>query len=315
MLINGKKLLCVVDTGTQLNIIPRHLIDTVDLTPTDITLNTYGGFKLHVLGKCMLTAEYNGKSTNAEFFVVDTNNEKPLLSTNLCYKLGLLSDLITLIGHTEISELYDGIGTIKNKQYQIPIDTSVSPVKVPPRRTPPALLSKIAAKLHELHDADIIRPITEFEWSSPLVPVIKKNGDLRICVDFRKLNSAIKREPFQIPSLEDIFMQLHGATTFSLLDAASGYHQLEIHPESQHLLTFSSPIGYFCYKRLPFGISSAPEVYQKLMTEVLSGLDGVLCYLDDIVVYGKSRNDHDKKLQLVFDRLKEWGIKLNNTNN
>ena len=98
-------------------------------------------------------------------------------------------------------------------------------------------------------------------------------------------------------------MQLHGATTFSLLDAASGYYQLKIHPESQHLLTFSSPIGHFCYKRLPFGISSAPEVYQKIMGEILSGLNGVLCYLDDVVVYGKSERDHDCNLQLVINRL------------
>ena len=104
--------------------------------------------------------------------------------------------------------------------------------------------------MKELQDADIIRPVTEFEWSSPLVPVIK-NGEILLCTDFRILNTAIKRETFQIPSLEDIFMQLHGATTFSLLVAASGYYQLKIHPESQHLLTFSTPIGHFCYKRLP----------------------------------------------------------------
>ena len=107
-------------------------------------------------------------------------------------------------------------------------------------------------------------------------------------------------------------MQLNGATIFSTLDASSGYHQVLIHPDSQPLLTFSSPIGYFCYKRLPFGISSATEIYQKIMAEILMGLNGVLCYLDDNIVFGRSPADHQDKLRRVLDRLKQAGVQLNN---
>ena len=104
---------------------------------------------------------------------MDTDNEKPLLSIKLCNDLGLLSDLVhktAIVSHTTINKLYHSIGTIRNKEYRLAVDTSITPVKVPPRRTPPALFSKVTAKLKELQDADIM----EFEWSSPLVPVIKK---------------------------------------------------------------------------------------------------------------------------------------------
>ena len=98
-------------------------------------------------------------------------------------------------------------------------------------------------------------------WYAPMVPVQKSNGKLRICVDLRRLNSAVKRSRFVLPTLEDIAPKLAGAQYFSKLDASSGFWQIPLHPDSAKLTTFMTPFGRFCFKRLPFRITSAPEKF------------------------------------------------------
>jgi transposase InsO family protein len=149
------------------------------------------------------------------------------------------------------------------------------------------------------------------EWCSPIVPVLKKNGNVRICVDFRYLNKAIIREPYQIPSFEELLSKLNGASVFSILDARSGYHQVPICPTSQKYLSFSSPNGVYEFTRMPFGIVSAPEIFQRIMCDMLTGLEGVVCYMDDVLVYGKSKDHHDRLLQAVLEKLSQSGLKLN----
>ena len=207
---------CIADMGTQLNIIPKSCIRHHALQATSVELTAYGGDKLTVVGTCILPVAYKNMNTTARFYVVETQaSDKPLLSTELCEALGLLNDLIQSSTTANVKRS-TRFGHIKNKEYKISIDETVLPVRIPPQHVPPALLSPISAKLKEMENADIIRPVHDFKWSSPLVPVVKKNGDVRICADFRELNKAIRREPFQIPSIEDIFMQLNGATIFQL---------------------------------------------------------------------------------------------------
>ena len=104
---------------------------------------------------------------------------------------------------------------------------------------------------------------------------------------------------------------LANAKIFSALDGTSGYHQIPLHSDSQELLIFSSPWGRWCFKRLPFGISSAIEVYQRAMSELLSELPGVICHQDDVLVYGSSKEEHDKRLHDVLEKFRSSGLKLN----
>ncbi|KAK5893905.1 hypothetical protein CgunFtcFv8_006733 [Champsocephalus gunnari] len=106
--------------------------------------------------------------------------------------------------------------------------------------------------------------------------------------------------------------QLSGSTVFSSLDAASGFWQIPLDRDSQRLTTFITPYGRYCFKRLPFGISSAPEIFQRKMVETLEGLDGVAVYMDDIIIHGSNTSEHDERLQKVLDRLESAGLKLNN---
>jgi hypothetical protein len=112
------------------------------------------------------------------------------------------------------------------------------------------------------------------DWCAPMVPVVKPNGNIRICVDYNRLNKAVKRPHCLIPNLGDIAPKMQGATVFSTLDATSGFFQVPLKKECEKLTTFITPFGRFCFQRVPMGISLGPEVFQTKMKETLEGLEG-----------------------------------------
>ena len=138
-----------------------------------------------------------------------------------------------------------------------------------------------------------------------------KTKKLRICLDPRNLNKAIQREHFQLPTLEDITTRMSGAQVFSKLDANHGYWQIPLSPESQLLTTFSSPFGRYCFLRMPFGITSAQEIFQKRISQLLGDLPGVETDIDDILIWGKTKEEHDKRLNAVLKRCEEINLTLN----
>lgn len=144
-----------------------------------------------------------------------------------------------------------------------------------------------------------------------MVPVLKKNGNVRICVDLKKLIEVVKREHFMLPNLDDISPRLAWSTLFSKLDASSGFYQIPLHPDSCELTTFITPMGRYCFRRVPFGITSAPEIFQRKMTDLLRGIEGVEVIIDDILIHGKTRNEHDRRLNTVLRRIHDSGLKLN----
>uniref|UniRef100_A0A8C5MNF8 Gypsy retrotransposon integrase-like protein 1 n=1 Tax=Leptobrachium leishanense TaxID=445787 RepID=A0A8C5MNF8_9ANUR len=134
---------------------------------------------------------------------------------------------------------------------------------------------------------------------------------VRICVDLKRLNEAVRRERYVMPTLEDIAPQLSGANFFSTLNASSGFWQIPLDPESQKLTTFITPVGRFCFRRLPFGISSAPEIFQREMSSLLRDHEGTVVVMDDILVYGSTKEEHDRRLLCVLQTVKESGLRLN----
>ena len=149
------------------------------------------------------------------------------------------------------------------------------------------------------------------EWCSGMVVVPKKGGHVRICVDLTRLNENICRERHILPAVEQTFAQLVGAKVFSKLDANSGFWQISLSPQSHDLTTFITPFGRYCFRRLPFGITSAPEHFQRRMSEMLVGLDGVVCLMDDVLIYGETQEQHDNRLDKVLQRLQKSGLTLN----
>ena len=317
LLINDTLVKCVADTGASINIIPLHLCPVkFEKAVTSRTLRTYGGYTLKVIGHVLLRVAYKNVTVDSKFAVVDVKDDYPLLCTDLCNKLGILTEMIQNINSVsddlnEFDCLFEGIGKVKDTKCELKVSSDAIPKSSPSRRLTPHLLAKVKDQLELMQKEEIIKPAECTEWLSPIVPVMKKSGEVRICVDFRYLNQYVVREPYQIPTFEDIFSKLTNAQYFSQLDAKSGYHQLEMSEDSQKYLCFSTPVGNFQFCRMPFGISSAPEMYQKVMSSILDGCPGVLFFLDDILIFGRTKLEHDTNLKNVLRKLKNCGIRLN----
>ena len=148
------------------------------------------------------------------------------------------------------------------------------------------------------------------DWVSSLVCVDKPDGSIRVCLDPRDLNCAIKREHYPLPLVEDITASCAGATLFSTLDAEKAFYQIQLDEESSRLLTFNTPFGRYRYLRMPMGIKSAPEVYQRRMEQVFEGLPGVKVIMDDIITHGCNKEEHDTQLRAVLQRARDNNLRL-----
>lgn len=197
----------------------------------------------------------------------------------------------------------------------IPIDSNVTPVMQPYRRVPIPLENKVRQKIFELLENDVIEPVSgPSRWVSPLV-IIPKGDDIRLCVDMRRANEAIIRENYPIPTMDNLLPYLKKSTIFTKLDIRQAFHQLEIEESSRHITTFISNVGLFRYKRLMFGISCAPEIFQRVMERILSSCEGCIVYIDDILIFGETNTEHDIRVKNVLKCLQEAGVELNEEKN
>ena len=195
--------------------------------------------------------------------------------------------------------------------YSIKIDPTAKPLVLGPRRQPAALLPKIVDKLKEMekegHLAKVMQPT---DWVNSMV-VSSRGEKIRICPDPADLNKAVKREHYPIPRVEEIAAKIPDATVFTVLDAKSGYLQMKLDYESSLLTTMNTPIGRYRWLKLPFGIKSAPEMYQRALDEMLEGIDHAYAIMDDILVAGRDIAHHDSVLEKVLCRAKSYNLKLN----
>lgn len=236
-----------------------------------------------------------------------------LLGGGVAKRMGLVKRL-NAVSTGGINDIFGEIGLLKCDPVKIELKPDAEPyATTTPRRVPFPLLPKVEAELKRMLALGIIEHVTvPTDWCAPMVPAEKKNKDqVRVCVDLKRLNKAVKQERYILPTLEDITPKLAGAEVFSTLDASSGFWQIPLDPDSQKLTTFNTPMGRFCFRRLPFGISSAPEIFQRLMTNLLRGHDGVVVVMDDILVYGSNKEEHDRRLNAVLETIRQSGLKLN----
>lgn len=326
-----KELKCQLDTGAECNVLNyndyKFLCGNEKLERSRMQLRCYGGKMLKPLGKKILTAIHNGQLYDLEFQVVDTN-QPPLISAETCEQLNLiqihaelckinLEEPLTKEKLVEsFNDVFTGLGCLSGK-YNIEIDDSIVPVKSYPRRIPITMKEKLKQKLDELEADGVIKKETgPTEWISNLV-LVNKGDKMRICMDPSELNKAIKRAHYQIPTLEELTPQLSKAKVFSVVDAKSGFWQVELTEPASKLTTFWTPFARYRWLRMPFGICSAPEVFQLKLLEVLQGLKGVLTIADDILVFGEGDSeeealqDHNVNLLNLLQRAREVNLKLN----
>ena len=222
-------------------------------------------------------------------------------------------ELVSLL--TEYQDIFawddSQLGYTDRVQHRIQV-TDDTPMAQPYRRIPPAHLEEVRSHLEGLMDRGVIRPSTS-PYAAPIVVVRKKNGELRVCCDFRKLNAITKKDAFPLPRIQDTLDALTGARYFSTLDLASGYHQVAMHPDDVEKTAFCTPFGLFEWTRVPFGLTGAPALFQRLMQSVLNDyvFRILLIYLDDILCYGSSFQSHLENVEAIFKRLREVGLRLN----
>jgi len=190
-------------------------------------------------------------------------------------------------------------------KHTIPLDPAASPPSRMPYRMNPKELEELKRQLTELIELGFIQPSTS-PYASPVILVPKPNGTWRLCVDYRALNMATVKSKYPLPRLDDLFHQLHGAKYFSKLDFKSGYWQIAMAPEDVYKTAFTTRYGLFEWAVMPFGLTSTPSTFQRAMNSLFHDLldQGLVVYLDDVLIYAKTREEHDRLLAEVLKRLR-----------
>lgn len=309
LMIQGSQVDFKIDTGADISIMNEQTFYSLKVTPkiyhTSVALMSPGG-KVVSTGEFTATTTVKGLTYSFTVVLVKNRGGNNLLSRNVAEEMQLVKRL-------EEADVYGTTGLLKTKPVKIELKDNAVPYSVTTaRRVPFPLLEKVEGELKRMESAGVIKSITEpTDWCAPMVPVLKKSGKVRICVDFKQLNQSVKRPYLMLPNLEDIAPKLAGATVFSTLDASSGFWQVPIEVSSMPLTTFITPVGRYCFCRIPMGINFGPEEFQAQMTKMLKGLEGCDVIMDDILVWGTDEKEHDERLNSVLKTIEKSGLKLN----
>ena len=317
-----------VDTGAELSTIPvglyTEILSQFPLQPSTVSLHQYDGTALPTKGKIEVTVSHNGQEFQGRF-VIDGNADAqlPLLGRDWLYKLRLdwpklfkyqsVHSVEATTLRDEHSEVFkEEFGLLQDIEADIELTTDARPRFCKSRSVPFALRDQVETTLRKQVDEGELEPVEHSDWAAPIVVVAKKDGDIRICADFKMTsNPYLHMKTFPLPTPDEVFATLSNGESFTKLDLARAYKQMRVAKESQGYLTINVPLGLFKYLRLPFGIASAPAIWQKAMTTVLQGCPVVVYYLDDILVTGVTREEHLKNPRNVMSRLQKFGLRLN----
>ncbi|KAM1535828.1 hypothetical protein ACFX1Z_014792 [Malus domestica] len=197
--------------------------------------------------------------------------------------------------------------------HHLAVKPGTRPIKQTQRRYRSELIPQIEAEIDKLIEAGFIREVQYPKWISNIVIVLKKSGQIRVCVDFRDLNNACPNDDFPLPIIEIMVDATTGHEALSFMDGSSGYNQIRMALEDEELTAFRTPKGIYCYKVMPFGLKNAGATYQRAMQKIFNDIlhKNVECYVDDVVVKTKKRSNHLKDLRVVFERLRKYNLKMN----
>ena len=326
MVKKGSSVTSTIDCGTTVNVLPSKYVNKDNIQPTKRLLQMWNKTELKPEGVCRVTIRNpkNRKKYSVEFIVVK-ENLTPLLGAKVIQQMKLIEvheenfekvATATTTSATskkiqtaqeineEYSDVFEGdLGTLEGLQ-QLNVDPSVPPSIAPSRRVPFAIKPKLKAELERLTDIGVLMPVDEpTDWVSNLIIATKESGDLRLCLDPQQLNKALKRERYPLPVIDDVLPDLSRAKVFTKIDAKNGHWHVQLDDQSNKLTTFDTPYGRYRWKRLPFGVSVASEIFQKRLNQALDRLDGLLTVHDDMVIYGvgdteeEATADHNAKLK------------------
>ena len=256
------------------------------------------------------TVERAQKFTTAEFHVV-ADNKETIISYQTAVSLNIIPTIrsVTEKQYLDLCDKYASVSRTRQVERRENKVESVVPVAQSPRQIPFHLRDKVEKECERLEKMDLIEPVNgATPWVSNLVVAPKANtpNDIRLCVDMRKANQAIKRECQVTPTIDNIILELNGSAVFSKDDLYKGFHQCVLSEESRNMTVFATHVGLRC-----FGVCSAPEIFQNKIRQVIEGLSGKLNISDNIIIHGKTHAEHDRNFKSVLQRLSEKGLTLN----
>uniref|UniRef100_A0A5S6QA98 Reverse transcriptase domain-containing protein n=1 Tax=Trichuris muris TaxID=70415 RepID=A0A5S6QA98_TRIMR len=313
-----------VDSGAAFTVLSEHVYRRVAsgtqgrLEVFPQRLQDFQGRKIHVLGTASVIVEY-GTYHGRLMVLVVKGQRSSLLGRNWFRPLGIRLTGVYQLNSDPIEALIDeysdlfseNIGSVKAPPIKLHIEENVAPIQMNARKVPFALRDHISLELHRLVVGQgVLEPVEYTDWATPIVPVIKEDGRIRICGDYKcTVNKVLKKDMYQIPAVSDILTTLKKGKIFAKLDFAQTYQQLPVE-DSAKLQTIITHKGAFRPKRLQFGIASAPGIFQKFMDTLLGNVDGVVPYFDDVLVVAGSVRELVMVLKEVFERLRRVGICL-----
>ncbi|MEL6931188.1 MAG: reverse transcriptase domain-containing protein [Cyanobacteria bacterium J06600_6] len=322
-----------MDTGSDVSILPANTFNKFfqnALAPfNDAKLTYFNDSEITVQGILPNTpCQFENKEANIDFLVcnkpgvlgvdaiakfkMSIQGEETALTTYSIQRTqgDTVPDFDNLNSTTDVES--GSLPKIKGFQFFIQLkENAPTSIIQKPRRVPFALESAIEKEISKLLQNDIIEEVDSSPYLSPIVVVPKGNDEIRLCVDYKKINQYIVVDQHPLPTADEIFAKLSGARIFSKLDLRAAYHQLEIREDSRNLTAFTSHVGQFRYKRLPFGLANAPSAYMKVIFNILRNCPNAVSYLDDILIFGKDIAEHDRCLKLTLEKLREYGLTLN----
>ena len=319
--IQNKNISVKLDTGAQCNVLPLHVYKQINrnkpLKRSNSRLVSYSGHRLDTVGKVTLLVSTKDKYVPVEFEIVK-NKATPIFGLKTCLELNLISRLYSLSESAtseeileNFSDVFEGLGCLST-EYKIQLEKDAKPVVHPPRKIPFAMKNKVKDELCRLERMRVIEKVLEpTEWVNSLVVVEKPNKKVRLCLDPRDLNKSILREHYPMKTVEEVAAKVNNAKVYSVLDASNGYWQIKLSKDSQKYTTFNTPFGRYKYLRLPFGIKSSSEVFQRTVSQILENLDGCEVIADDILIWGKDTKEHNERLCAVLQRIREANMRLN----
>ena len=306
-----------VDTGARVNVISladlsRLGYSLADLQPSRLWLVGFNTNIVHPLGALSAVLCVNGVSITTVFHVVEKCSN-PLLCLTDAERLGLVQLDTSCAPPPRLAPVAE-FNAYKYEAISLQLKDNAVPRQFPCRKIPLALQPRVREELAMMVRDGIVYPVTDpSPWCHPLQIAYKPDGRLRLCMDPRYLNQYLERAIFPFPSMDEVFSSVQGSCYFSKIDLTWGFWNLKLDLASQHLCTFITPWGVYRYARLPFGVSPAPEVFHRVIGDVIRDIPGTIHFIDDILVHAPTLADHDARLHLVLTRLRTAGFAVSDT--
>ena len=326
--VNGRKMEMLIDTGSPVSIINSREADLVPglrIRKTKMKLRSFTGQELKVLGEATVTVKHAGQGEQVRVIVCDQPSRMPLMGREWLRKIKVDWKEVWMLNQQKNRRTLQAVLTANKEVFEaglgemtveahLTLKPEATPRTIPARPIPYALLPKVNQELDRWVDEGIAEKVEPSEktsgWGTPLVPVPKPSGDVRLCASYDvTVNPQLVIKQHPLPRAEDVFAGVDGKL-FCKLDLKNAYRQMKLDKESQEMTTVSTHRGLYRMLRLPFGIASCGALFQDAMERILGDAEGCKVYLDDLLVYGRDTQELLQRLDIVLKKLKEHGLRL-----